>query len=78
MKKPPAFSCTFMHLCTVTVADRASYSNVSCFLFPTHLSAFADVSEDDIKLVMEQAQVNRAQAIKALQEHGYALSYPPP
>ncbi len=31
---------------------------------PLHLS------EDDIKLVMEQAQVNRAQAIKALQEHG--------
>ena len=30
------------------------------------------MSEDDIKLVMEQAQVNRAQAIKALQDHGYA------
>jgi hypothetical protein len=34
--------------------------------------SFADVSEDDIELVMEQAQVNRAQAIKALQDHGYA------
>ena len=30
------------------------------------------MSEDDIKLVMEQARVNRAQAIKALQDHGYA------
>jgi hypothetical protein len=47
-------------------------------LFQTCFFARADVSEDDIKLVMEQAQVSRAQAIKALQEHGYALSYPPP
>jgi NACalpha-BTF3-like transcription factor len=38
--------------------------NLSNFSFST------DVSEDDIKLVMEQAQVNRAQAIKALQDHG--------
>jgi hypothetical protein len=36
------------------------------------------VSEDDIKLVMEQAQVNRAQAIKALQDHGYEATPPPP
>ncbi len=36
------------------------------------LFLLTDVSEDDIKLVMEQAQVNRAQAIKALQEHGCA------
>jgi hypothetical protein len=40
-------------------------------LGPSSLS-YADVSEEDIKLVMEQAQVNRAQAIKALQDHGYA------
>jgi hypothetical protein len=40
-----------------------------------HLSSFADVSEDDIKLVMEQAQVSRAQAIKALQDHGYARAH---
>ncbi len=39
-----------------------------------HLVSFADVSEDDIKLVMEQAQVSRAQAIKALQDHGYACA----
>ena len=39
-------------------------------------SLLTDVSEDDIKLVMEQAQVNRAQAIKALQDHGYEATPP--
>ena len=47
--------------------------NDTSYAFNSNSSpSFADVSEDDIKLVMEQAQVNRAQAIKALQDHGYA------
>ncbi len=36
-------------------------------------SASGDVSEDNIRLVMEQAQVKRGQAIKALQDHGDAV-----
>jgi hypothetical protein len=85
-ERPSSVPCTFSHLAHAPslTADSPICITCECKLLssPLNLSnfclSFADVSEDDIKLVMEQAQVNRAQAIKALQEHGYAAPPSPP
>jgi NACalpha-BTF3-like transcription factor len=33
----------------------------------------SNVSDDDVTIGMEQAQVSRALAVKAIEEHGYAV-----